>query len=338
VAEQPIPRWAGIALLLAISVAFGSNHVAARVAFEHGTNVTTAVAFRSAGTALFVLGLLLVNGVSLALPAATRGRAALIGLMLAVQSYCLYSAVALIPVALALLAFQAFPMVLALVTWAAGGEVPPRRVLLAMPVALFGLALALLAFQAFPMVLALVTWAAGGEVPPRRVLLAMPVALSGLALALDVYGNSGDVAGRWSEIGAGVLWATGASLAFASVLFFTTKWLPAVDGRLRSFMIMSVVAAVTIAGGAVAGDFRLPADNIGWIALALLVAFYGIAITSMFVVLPRLGAVNNSVVLNFEPIAVLGIAWVLLDQRVAPLQILGAFIVVGAIAATGRKH
>jgi len=297
VAEQPIPRWAGIALLLAISVAFGSNHVAARVAFEHGTNVTTAVAFRSAGTALFVLGLLLVNGVSLALPAATRGRAALIGLMLAVQSYCLYSAVALIPVALALLAFQAFPMVLALVTWAAGGEVPPRRVLLAMPVALFG-----------------------------------------LALALDVYGNSGDVAGRWSEIGAGVLWATGASLAFASVLFFTTKWLPAVDGRLRSFMIMSVVAAVTIAGGAVAGDFRLPADNIGWIALALLVAFYGIAITSMFVVLPRLGAVNNSVVLNFEPIAVLGIAWVLLDQRVAPLQILGAFIVVGAIAATGRKH
>lgn len=296
-AEQPIPRWAGIALLAAIAVVFGSNHVAARVAFDHGTNVTTAVAFRSAGTALFVLGLLLANGVSLALPAATRGRAALIGLMLAVQSYCLYSAVAVIPVALALLAFQTFPMVLALVSWAAGGDRPSRRVLLAMPVALFG-----------------------------------------LALALDVYGRSGDLAGRWSEIGAGVLWATGASLAFASVLFFTTKWLPAVDGRLRSFMIMSVVAVVTIAGGAVAGDFRLPADQTGWIALALLVALYGTAITSLFVVLPRLGAVNNSVVLNFEPIAVLAIAWMVLDQKVAPLQVVGAFIVVGAIIATGRKH
>jgi len=297
VSEQPIPRWAGIALLAAIAVVFGSNHVAARVAFDHGTNVTTAVAFRSAGTALFVLGLLLANGVSLALPAATRGRAALIGLMLAVQSYCLYSAVAVIPVALALLAFQTFPMVLALVSWAAGGDRPSRWVLLAMPVALFG-----------------------------------------LALALDVYGRSGDLAGRWSEIGAGVLWATGASLAFASVLFFTTKWLPAVDGRLRSFMIMSVVAVVTIAGGAVAGDFRLPADQTGWIALALLVALYGTAITSLFVVLPRLGAVNNSVVLNFEPIAVLAIAWMVLDQKVAPLQVLGAFIVVGAIIATGRKH
>lgn len=294
--EQPIPRWAGIALLLAIAVVFGSNHVAARVAFDHGTNVTTAVAFRSAGTALFVLGLLLANRVSLALPAATRGRAALIGLMLAVQSYCLYSAVAVIPVALALLAFQTFPMVLALVSWAAGGERPSRR-----------------------------------------VLIAMPVALAGLALALDVYGRSGDIAGRWSEIGAGVLWATGASLAFASVLFFTTKWLPAVDGRLRSFMIMSVVAVATITGGAVAGDFRLPADQTGWIALLLLAALYGTAITSLFVVLPRLGAVNNSVVLNFEPIAVLAIAWMVLDQKVAPLQVLGAFIVVGAIMATGKK-
>jgi len=296
VAEQPIPRWVGIALLLAIAVAFGANHVAARVAFDHGANVTTAVAFRSAGTALFVLGLLLANGVSLALPAATRARAALIGLMLAVQSYCLYSAVALIPVALALLAFQTFPMVLALLSWAAGAERPSRR-----------------------------------------VLLAMPVVLAGLALALEVYGGSGDVAGRWSEIGEGVLWATGASLAFASVLFFTTKWLPAVDGRLRSFLIMSMVAAATIAGGAAAGDFRLPADNTGWIALALLVALYGTAITSMFVVLPRLGAVNNALVLNFEPIAVLAIAWVVLEQRIAPLQVLGAFIVVGAIMATGKK-
>ena len=51
--------------------------------------------------------------------------------------------------------------------------------------------------------------------------------------------------------------------------------------------------------------------------------------------LPKLGAVNNAAVLNFEPIAVLGLAWVVLDQAVAPLQILGAFIVVGAIAWMG---
>jgi len=58
----------------------------------------------------------------------------------------------------------------------------------------------------------------------------------------------------------------------------------------------------------------------------------------MFVLLPRLGAVNNAAVLNFEPIAVLGLAWLILDQAVAPLQIVGAFIVVGAIMWMGSER
>jgi drug/metabolite transporter (DMT)-like permease len=293
-AEHNIPRWAGIALLLVIAAVFGSNHVAARIAFDHGANVTTAVAVRSAGTALFVLLLLLLSKTPLKVEPTTFGRAMLIGLLIAVQSFCLYSAVALIPVALALLAFQTFPMLLALISWVGGGERPSRR-----------------------------------------VLFAMPVALAGLALALDVWGKSGDLAGRWAEVGAGVLWALGASVSFATALFLITRWLGAMDGRLRSFLFMSVVAVVTLAAGALTDGFALPADRTGWIALVLLTVFYGTAITSMFVLLPKLGAVNNAAVLNFEPIAVLGLAWVVLGQAVAPLQILGAFIVVGSIAWMG---
>ena len=293
-AEHNIPRWAGIVLLLAIATVFGSNHVAARIAFDHGTNVTTAVAFRSTGTALVVLALLLFNGISLRMPGKTFAHSVLIGLLIAVQSYCLYSAVALIPVALALLAFQTFPMLLSLISWVGGGERPSRR-----------------------------------------VLLAMPVALAGLALALDVWGTSGDIAGRWAEVGAGVLWALGASISFATALYLITRWLGKMDGRLRSFLFMSVVAVVTLAGGTLTDAFVLPADSTGWIALALLTVFYGTAITSTFVLLPKLGAVNNAAVLNFEPIAVLGLAWVILGQAVAPLQIVGAFIVVGSIAWMG---
>jgi drug/metabolite transporter (DMT)-like permease len=292
--DQPIPRWAGIALLLAIATIFGSNHIAARVAFDHGTNVTTAVAFRSTGTALVVLALLLFNGISLRMPGKTFAHSVFIGLLIAVQSYSLYSAVALIPVALALLAFQTFPMLLALISWAGGGERPSRR-----------------------------------------VLLAMPVALLGLALALDVWGKSGDIAGRWAEVGAGVLWAIGASVSFAMALYLITRWLGGMDGRLRSFLFMSVVAVVTLIGGTLSNGFAVPADGTGWMALVLLAVFYGTAITSMFVLLPRLGAVNNAAVLNFEPIAVLGLAWLILGQAVAPLQIAGAFIVVGAIAWMG---
>ncbi len=279
-----------------MATVFGSNHVAARIAFEHGANVTTAVAFRSSGTALVVLALLLLGGTPLKVDARTFARSVVIGALLSVQSYCLYSAVALIPVALALLAFQTFPMVLALLSWLSGGDRPSRR-----------------------------------------VRVAMPVALAGLALALDVAGRSGDFAGRWSEIGAGVLWALGASLSFAGVLLLTTRWLGGMDGRLRSFLTMSVVAVVTLVGGTVSGGFALPADGTGWLALVLLTAFYGTAITAMFVLLPRLGMVNNAAILNFEPIAVLGIAWMVLGQAVAPLQILGAFIVVGTIMWMGSE-
>ena len=293
-ADQPISRWVGIALLLVIAAVFGSNHIAARIAFDHGSNVTTAVAFRSTGTALVVLALLLWSKTPLKIGQKTFGQSVLIGLLIAVQSYCLYSAVALIPVALALLAFQTFPMLLSLISWIGGGERPSRR-----------------------------------------VLIVMPVALLGLALALDVWGKSGDFAGRWAEVGAGVLWALGASISFALALYLITRWLGSMDGRLRSFLFMSVVAVVTLAGGTVASGFALPADGTGWIALALLTVFYGTAITATFVLLPRLGAVNNAAVLNFEPIAVLGLAWPILGQAVAPLQVAGAFIVVGAIAWMG---
>jgi drug/metabolite transporter (DMT)-like permease len=298
VSTQPIPRWAGIALMMVIATVFGSNHIAARFAFDHGANVTAAVSVRSAGTALFVLALLLAARVPLRVGPGARGPALAAGLLLSVQSYCIYSSVARIPVALALLAFNTHPMALSLLSWATGGERPARR-----------------------------------------VLVAMPVALAGLALALDVAGRAGDVAGRWAEIGAGVLWATGASLSFAAAMLISTRRLGAMDGRLRSLLTMAVVAVVVTAAGAATGDFRWPADATGWAGLAALTACYGTAITSLFVVLPKLGAVNNMAILNFEPIAVLAIAWVALDQAVAPTQVLGAFIVIGAIMwmGSGRR-
>jgi len=275
----------------------GANHLMARVAFEHGTNVTTAVAVRSTGTALCLLLLLIAQGISLKVSRPTLAKTTLIGLLMTVQSYCLYSSVALIPVALALLAFNLYPMIFVLISWIAGGE----RL-------------------------------------GRRALVAMPVALGGLSLALDVWGRASSMAGRWAEIGAGVLWALGAALSFGMVLFLNNRWLKEMDGRLRTFLSMCVVAAVIVVYGFAASDLRPAADATGWAALVLLTVFYGAGITALFVLLPRLEAVNNTVALNFEPIAVLALAWVILDQRVAPLQIVGAFVVVGAIAWLGLKR
>ena len=290
----PLPRWLGIAILLAIAVTFSLNHVAARIAFDHGASVVTGVVFRSGGTALALLALLLALRTSLALPASTRWRALAIGVVVAVQSYCIYAAVARLPVALALLTFNTYPLLFALMAWAAGMERPSRSAFAAMLAALFG-----------------------------------------LALALDIARSGGELASRWDEIGAGVAFATASSLSFALVLFLNARWLHGVDGRVRSFLTMSSCGAVALAGAAATGTFALPTDATGWLGLSLLTLFYGSAITALFVFQPRMRSASDVAVLNFEPVALLFLGWVILGQSLGPLQIAGALIVIGSVVALG---
>ena len=291
---KSLPRWAGVVLLLAVAVTFAANHIAARIAFDHGASVVTAVAARSSVTALALLALLAVLRAPLRLPMPTLGRGCAIGTILAVQSYCLYSSVARIPVALALLAFNTYPMLFALLSWAVGGERPAPR-----------------------------------------ALSAMPVALIGLALALDVAGGSRPLASRWAEIGTGVGYSFIASVCFVMVLHLSGRWLKDAEGRLRSILINGTVAVLAWVGGALTTSLAAPVDGAGWLGLALLTLFYGSAITGLFVLQPHLRAASDVTTLNFEPVALLFLGWAILDQRLSPLQITGALIVIGAIVALG---
>ena len=277
-------------LLVLIAITFSSNHVAARLAFDHGVSVITAVAVRSTCTALVVLGLVMAAGVSLRLPRATLGHAGIVGVLIAIQSYCLYAAVARLPVALALLTFNTFPIFIAVLSWIFGGERPSRRTLIAMPLILCGLALALDALG----------WLRRSEMPADSAL-------------------------------AGIGFALAAALSFGSAMLLTQHWLGKVDGRLRSVLTMAVVAVLASLVAVTGEGFHLPSDRSGWLGLALLTVFYGTAITSLFVLLPRIGAVNNSPIMNIEPIAAMAIAWLVLGQAAGPSQIAGAFLVVGSI-------
>lgn len=63
---------AAFATLLLIALMMGGNHVAARLAFDHGVDVATAVMFRSGVTALVVGGLLVLQRVPWRLDARER--------------------------------------------------------------------------------------------------------------------------------------------------------------------------------------------------------------------------------------------------------------------------
>lgn len=288
------------ATLLLIALMMGANHVAARVAFNHGVDVATAVSFRSTVTALVVGLLLVVQQVPVRLT--TRHRRALpgIGLLIGVQSLCLYAAVARLPVALALLAFNTYPLWTAL--WA--------RVIYR-------------------------------HRPEPRVLRAMPVMLLGLALALDVLGAASGlgVAGHWGRIGIGVAFALAAAATFGMVLVLTQHEAGTLDGRVRTATTMAVAALVALAGVASQGGFALPQAAPGWWGLLALTFLYGTAFTILFTVLPRLGVVGNSAIMNIEPIFALVLAWALLGQAIAPMQVAGGLLVVATVMWLGlRRH
>ena len=97
-----------------------------------------------------------------------------------------------------------------------------------------------------------------------------------------------------------------------------------------------VEATIVLIAGASTQKLHLPGDAPGWAGLVLLTIFYCIAMSSLFFVLPRLSAAST-VALNFEPIAALVLAWVFLGQVIAPLQVAGALVTVGAIAWLGVK-
>jgi drug/metabolite transporter (DMT)-like permease len=108
---------------------------------------------------------------------------------------------------------------------------------------------------------------------------------------------------------------------------------------LRTFFMLATTAAIFVAASTAMQSFRLPATEPGWIGLAGLTLGYALGIIGLFLLLPRLGAVQTSIVLNLEPVAVAGIAWLVLGEALTPLQMAGAVIVVATIIsfqATGR--
>jgi len=243
--------------------------------------------------------ILLLQGVRPVFTARHRRMLPAIGLLIGVQSLCLYSAVARLPVALALLAFNTYPI------WTA--------------------------FWA---------WAVYRQKPERALLMAMPVILLGLALALDVFGAASGLGaqGQWARIGAGVAFALAAAATFGLALVITQHEAGAIDGRVRTATTMIVAGLVALATVAAQGGFHLPAAPAGWGGLAALTFLYGTAFTIMFTVLPRLGVVGNSAIMNVEPVFALVLAWAVLGQAIAPVQVVGALLVVGAVMALGLRR
>lgn len=286
-------------ILLLVGLIMGSNHIAARIAFNHGLDVGTAVVIRSVVTALVVSTLVFLQNVPVRFTKRHWKALPLIGVLVSIQSLSLYSAVARLPVSLALLAFNTYPLWITL--WAR------------------------LIYK---------------ERAEPLVLKAMPIMLLGLALALDVLGTSSGLGleAHWMQIGSGVAFALTAAATFGLAMVLTQHEAGDLDGRLRTAVTMAMVAVLSFAGVELTTGLHWPDATAGWWGLAGLTFFYGTGFTMMFTILPKVGAVGNSAIMNVEPIFALILGWIILGQTIAVSQVVGACIVVGTVIMLGLRR
>lgn len=290
---QRFSRPFSILVLALIGLSFALGHIAARMGFDMGLGVVSAVIFRS-GFVVMILGLFLfLKRQSVAVPAALRPWQLLLGLLLTVQSIGLYIAVASIPVGIALLFLHTFAILLALLTWALGGPAPTRAGFGLMLLCLFGLFLSL-------------------DVPE---LLKQDQATRDVWM----YGVSAAITAALAfSFG---LWITEhklSPLAGAVRSFYAT-------------VIIMLSASGIGQSGLFENGLAAPGEPIGWLYVFLLSALYGLGFVTLFVLAPRLNMAQNAPALHIEPISSLVLSWFILDQRLSLIQTIGGICVVTGI-------
>ncbi|MCB8887768.1 EamA family transporter [Vreelandella malpeensis] len=299
-APSALPRPLAIALLLTVGSMFAANHVSARLAFDNGTGLLLAILTRSGVACVILLMLVALQRKRLWLPRGTWPWQLAVGLLITVQSLSLYSAVARLPVVIALLLVNTFPIQLALLSWALGGPRPTLRQCLVMGTILVGLLV----------VLDIPAWLSQPEAMG-------PEWLTGIGFGLMA-----------AFVFASALWITehrlaGVGSTLRSLLTMQTVFFAMIAGAVL---------------GAVPGGMDLPENAAGWTGLGLLALLYGAGFSTLFIFVPRLDMARNAPVMNIEPVASLVFGYFVLGQMLEPVQLLGGAVVVGGIVILGLSR
>lgn len=165
-----------------------------------------------------------------------------------------------------------------------------------------------------------------GERPRPVAVACVLVATCGTALTIGPVGGGQAL---------GVVLGLVSALAYALYVLGNSR----VEGVGPLATAATVMSACAVVYGALALATRpqLPAATSGWVALVG-VALIGtvLAVTTFFAALALLGPSDTSVVSTVEPVVSVGVAALVLGERLGPLQLLGGVLVLVAVAVLAR--
>jgi DME family drug/metabolite transporter len=206
--------------------------------------------------------------------------------------------------------------------------------------ALLPVAVTLLTFYTYPALVAAVAMSTRREPVTSTRLLALLLALSGMILV---------VAGPLDAVGGEPLNPIGIVLALTAAACQTVFVLIGRDGYPE---VPSAPATVVILGGSAAGvavatllagnfsTISAPAASSDVWALLLFagIAGAGIPSTMMLLAIRLLGGTRTGILMLFEPVAGALHAGIVLAQALAPIQVVGGALVLGAALLLQRSH
>jgi len=248
------------------------------------------------------------------------------------------------PLALATARVISPVIVLAAILWATGARfsLPKRDAYTAIALGLvtviytfailsaidiLSVSLAVLIFFMFPLFTSLIVAVMGWEKLSITTILAAIVAFGGLALTLGVE------TGGLSIVG--VVYGLVSAFGLALVSAVSSRVIRSGDSRPVTLYIVTTAATVFIIASLVRGDFQFPQTSSGWVGFTGSSVFYTIGIITYFMSIPVIGAAKTTLFSYVEPIFTMVAAFLILGELLAPLQLVGALIVVGALTAAG---
>lgn len=194
---------------------------------------------------------------------------------------------------------------------------------------------ALLLVNTWPAIYLMFNWLFLGLPISARLAGAMIVIGFGLFLVLNIGAVQFSLN---SDQGLGIALGLSAAMFLASAMWITNHRVSHLPGPVRSSYTMITVALMMVGAGLGLPDstiFDLPTTANGFLGIAGLAIFYGIASTILFVWAPKLNMAKNAPILNFEPVASLFLSYWFLNQTLLPIQLIGGLLVIIGVMVIG---
>ncbi len=174
----------------------------------------------------------------------------------------------------------------------------------------------------YPAMVAAASAAVLGERLPATTLAALVLALAGAALTVG-FGARGTLAGAALAVGAAVIYTV--------YIIAGTGLMRAVSPIPATLVIMASAGVVYAAIVAVRGP-RWPTTAAGFAAIAAVALVTVVATVTFFAALERIGPTNASLLSTFEPVVSVGLAALVLGERMPAMSLVGGALIVGAAA------